>query len=66
VRPESGDTTGVVTSTGVGKCDRSQKVRLESGYTTRVGHTIRVASSDRSQAYDRSHTYDQSCDIPTL
>jgi hypothetical protein len=43
---ESGDTTGVMTSTGVRKCDRSQDIRLESYIPIGVGHTIGVVSSD--------------------
>jgi hypothetical protein len=60
VRPESGDTTGVVTSTGVGECGWSREVRPESGYTTGI------ISSDRSRAYDRSCAYDRNRDIPAL
>jgi hypothetical protein len=59
-QPESGETSEVVTSTRVGKCDKSWKVRLESGYTTGV------ASSDQSQAYDQSRAYNRSRDIPAF
>jgi hypothetical protein len=41
-RPESGDTTGVVTSIGVRKCNRGQDIQPESYLSTRVGHTIGV------------------------
>jgi hypothetical protein len=65
-RPESGDTTGVMTSTRIGKCDQSRDIQPESylligvGHMTRVGHMIGVSSSDQSRAYDWSR------DIPAL
>jgi hypothetical protein len=58
--PESGDTTGVVTSTGVEKCDQSQEVWPKSGYTTEV------ISSNQSRVYDRIHAHNRSHEIPTL
>jgi hypothetical protein len=65
-RPESGDMTGVMTSTRVGKCDRSRDIRSKSYVPIGDGHTTRVVSSDLSRAYDRSHTNDRSHDTPTL
>jgi hypothetical protein len=69
---ESRDTTRVVTSIGVRKCDQSYVFRSESSIQPesrlpiRVGHTTGVASFDRSWAYDQSRADDQNCDIPTL
>jgi hypothetical protein len=63
--PESGDTTGVVLSTRVGKCDRSQIIGLDSYLLTGIGHTTEVTSFDKSQAYDQSWAYDRSCIFQT-
>jgi hypothetical protein len=41
-RPESEDTSKVVTSTGVGKGDRSLDIRPESYFPIRVRHAIVV------------------------
>jgi hypothetical protein len=41
-RSESVDASEYVTSTGVGKSDRSQEVRQELGSTAGVGHTTEV------------------------
>jgi hypothetical protein len=50
-RPESGDTTEVMTSNRVRKCDRSREVQLESGYMTRVGHTTKVTHMSEVKIY---------------
>jgi hypothetical protein len=42
VRPKSRDTSKVVTSIGVGKCDRSWDIQSESYPLTGVGHMIGV------------------------
>jgi hypothetical protein len=55
--PESGDTTRVVMSTVVRKCDWSWDIRPESYHPIGVSHTTEVASSDRTRAYDQSRTY---------
>jgi hypothetical protein len=41
-RPELGDTSKVVTSTGVGKGDRSQDIRPKLYLLTGVGHATEV------------------------
>jgi hypothetical protein len=41
---KSGDTTGVVTSTGIKKCIRSRDIRPESCLSTRVEHTTGVTT----------------------
>jgi hypothetical protein len=51
VRPESGDTIGVVTSTEIGKCVWSQDIQLESYLP------IGVTSSDWCRAYDQSRIF---------
>jgi hypothetical protein len=42
-QPESGETSKVVMSTGVGKCNWSQDIRPESYLLIGVGHTTEVA-----------------------
>jgi hypothetical protein len=61
-----------VTSTEVGKGDRSRDIRSESYLPTGVEHVSKVAYTTRVRIYDRScaceqsHAYDQSGDIPVL
>jgi hypothetical protein len=43
VQPKSGDTSKIVTSTGVGKGDQSLDIRPESYLPTGVGHATEVA-----------------------
>jgi hypothetical protein len=57
VRPESTCTIRVMTSTTVGRYNRSRNVRPESGSLTGVG------MYKRSHDGDRSHDVDWSCDI---
>jgi hypothetical protein len=61
--PESGDTSGVVTSTEIRKYNLSRDIRFESYLSTEVRHTTRVASSDWSQLYDQSHVFWPESDI---
>jgi hypothetical protein len=42
-RPELGDTSKVVTSTGIERGDRSRDIQPESYLLTGVGHAIEVA-----------------------
>jgi hypothetical protein len=50
-QPELGETSEVVTSTGVRKCDQSRDKRPKSYLPTRVGHAIEVAHTTRVVIY---------------